>query len=744
MELQQVLNPEQRAAVEHLDGPLLILAGAGSGKTRVLIYRIAWMLEQGIDPERVLAITFTNKAAQEMRERAMELVGPAVSRMWISTFHSACVRILRREIDVLGYKSSFTIIDQDDMERTIKAIIRAFHLDEKIYTPGSVAGVIDQAKNQMLDTAEFRRRATDPFSGNVADVYEEYQRQLRKTNCLDFNDLINLTVHLFETHPEVLRRYQDRFQYIMIDEYQDTNHSQYRLVSLLAAAHHNLCVVGDEDQGIYSWRGADITNILNFEQDYPEAKIVKLEQNYRSTQNILDAAWHVISNNRSRKEKRLWSERQSNELVILQCLENEHAEAQAVVLEIERLRAERNLHYNDFAVLYRLHNQSRVIEEKMLQRQIPYTIYGGIRFFERREIKDVLAYLRIIANPYDDQSLQRIINVPRRGIGETTLTHLDEFARQMQIPWYAALEVAEEIPGINKRTVERLQSLWRLLDTLRLQQEFFNVTEMTDQILERTGYRDSLSASLKEEDQERLDNIMELLNVTTEFDQSAEEAQRGLEAFLAHVSLMTSTDRREEENPDRVVLMSLHSAKGLEFPVVFLTGMEEGLFPHSRALDSEPAIEEERRLCYVGMTRAKDLLYLSYASGRTLYGQPRYNTPSRFIDEIPQELLFDRKQPSRRKALKATTWETSPPPSLFYGSPRENGSKRPAQETPRMMGNLIVDIKEGDSVWHRNWEEGIVISLRGQGEETMAEVAFTGVGTKLLLLKYAGLEKMEE
>ena len=740
MEFVHDLNPEQKAAVEHEDGPMLILAGAGSGKTRVLIHRITRLLEKGVQPERILAITFTNKAASEMRSRAVDMVGPQASRMWIATFHAVCVRILREEISVLGYKPNFTIVDQDDAERMLKAIVRGLNLDDKIYKPSAVGEVIDRAKNKMIGPDAFARQAYDPFGERVAQIYREYQQRLFATNCLDFNDLINLAVRLFEAHPDILARYQERFRYIMIDEYQDTNHSQYRLVSMLAASHHNLCVVGDEDQGIYSWRGADISNILNFEKDYPDAIVVKLEQNYRSTQPILDVAWHVISNNRSRKEKRLWSARESEELVVLQALDDEHAEAQAVVIEIERLRLERRLQYGDFAILYRMHSQSRVFEEKMLQRQIPYTIYGGTRFFERREIKDILAYLRIVANPYDDQSLLRIINVPRRGIGDTTLSNMSEFAREAQIPWYAMLEMAEEIPQLARRTVERLKSLWEMLEVWRKQVEFLNITELTEQILAQSGYLDSLKESLKEEDQDRLENIEELLNVTYEYDRDP-EAGHTLDEFLANVSLLSSTDVNAPDSSDRVMMMSLHSAKGLEFPVVFLAGMEEGVFPHSRSLEDEEELEEERRLCYVGMTRAKDLLYLSYAYGRTFYGRTTNNQPSRFIGEIPKELLYDRKQPSREKALKATTWSTSPAPSLYYGVPEQTA---PNVQMQRMVGHLIIDIREGDRVWHRNWEDGVVLSIRGEGEDTLAEVEFSGVGVKLLMLKYAGLEKMDK
>ncbi|MCL2498426.1 MAG: ATP-binding domain-containing protein, partial [Symbiobacteriaceae bacterium] len=492
------------------------------------------------------------------------------------------------------------------------------------------------------------------------------------------------------------------------------------------------------DQSIYSWRGADITNILNFLRDYPEAKVIKLEQNYRSTQQILDVAWHLISHNTQRTEKRLWSDRQSGDLVVLQCLEDEHAEAQAIVLEIERLLSERDLDYNDFAILYRLHSQSRVLEEKLIQRRIPYTIFSGVRFFERAEVKDIMAYLRILANPYDDQSLQRIINTPRRGIGDTTLEHLGEFATSMQLPWYAALELADAIPNLSKRVVERLQDLWQLLENLRLQQEYFSVTELTQEVLEQSGYWAALANSLKSEDQERLRNLQEFLNATSEFDKRKEENE-GLLEFLEEVALLSSADTHDESK-NSTLLMTFHSAKGLEFPVVFLTGMEEGLCPHSLSQGSPEEIEEERRLCYVGMTRAKDLLYLSYAQNRSLYGSKRPTEPSRFLAEVPQEMLYNRKQPSRQKVLQATLWETSPPPSLFYTQERRGM----APTTPRMVGHFVLNVKVGDRVWHKNWEEGIVISLEGSGENTIAQVEFTGVGTKLLQLKYAGLEKVEE
>ena len=749
MNYRSQLNPEQIEATEYTEGPLLILAGAGSGKTRVLMYRIVSLLDKGVEPERILAITFTNKAAREMRERAQSLIGSAVSRMWIATFHAACARILRREIEVFGFTRAFTIIDTNDAERHYKNIVSEIGLDKKIYAPGVLGAAIDKAKNSMQTPEEFRDAATDVFNRNVARVYIMYQRILKQNNCLDFNDIINYCVRLFENYPDVLRYYQEKFQYIMVDEYQDTNHSQYRLVTLLAKGHRRICVVGDEDQGIYTWRGADITNILSFSKEYPDAKIIKLERNYRSTQPILNAAWHVIQNNSERLDKRLWSEKQSNEMVILQSLDNEHAEAQAVITEIQRLRTERNLAYSDFAVLYRVHSQSRQLEEKLLQQQIPYTIFGGIRFFERREIKDIIAYLRVLVNPYDDQSLRRIINVPRRGIGLTTLQHLDAFAQQMELPLYACLEMVDEIPGFSPRTKSKIAEFSQLLSNFRQQMDFLPVKDLLNEIVERSGYHLELENSGKEEDQDRIANLQELINVASEFDVREEESneeENALMTFLSNVSLLTNSDVSDAETRDLVYLMTLHSAKGLEFPVVFIVGMEEGVFPHFRSLEDPKQVEEERRLCYVGMTRAKDLLYLSRSGSRMLYGVTQSSLASRFIDEIPKEYLLDRSRPSQKQMLQATTWQGSPPPSQFYQSVRPKRGEddlRPSRSSEvknEPIGNFTV----GDLVQHNTLGRGTLLSLVGQGENQIAAILFEDGSKKTFLLKYAKIERVQE
>ncbi|MGE5654234.1 MAG: DNA helicase PcrA, partial [Bacillota bacterium] len=719
--------------VLHHEGPLLILAGAGSGKTRVLTHRIAHLLENGVSPDEILAITFTNKAAAEMKERVASLVGGRSRAMWVSTFHSACVRILRRDIERLGYAKSFTILDDSDCQSVVKACLRELNIDDKQYTPGAVLGCISKAKNQLLSPAQFERQARDRFEERVASIFRLYQRKLIQSSSVDFDDLIMLTVRILNDYPDLLDEYQERFRYIMVDEYQDTNFAQYMLIKLLAARYRNLCVVGDEDQGIYSWRGADISNILNFERDYPEARIIKLEQNYRSTQTILDAAYHVIKHNTQRKDKHLWTDNKGGQPVTVFQADNEHDEAAFIAAEVERLLAREQRSYRDFAVLYRTHAQSRVVEELLMQRRIPYALVAGTKFYDRREIKDILAYLRVLANPYDDVSLRRIINVPKRGIGDTTMEKMESFGQEMGIQLFGILAEAASIPGIAARTAHKVEEFVQSIENLRRQVEFLSITDLVGEILEKSGYREELEKSKDLEAQARLENISEFLSVTQEFDRNSEE--KGLDAFLAGVALVSDTDTGESDE-DKVLLMSLHSAKGLEFPVVFLIGLEDGIFPHLRALDDENQMEEERRLCYVGMTRAREHLYLTYAWERTLYGRTMSNSVSRFLEEIPNELTMSpgRMRPDlKQRTTNPTSWSAQ---KSFIADMAKTAQANSA------TGPKATNLSPGEQVKHKHWGVGTVLKADGQGENQEVVIKFPGVGDKRLVVKYAGLERL--
>jgi DNA helicase-2/ATP-dependent DNA helicase PcrA len=641
MDLTSHLNKAQIEAVMHTEGPLLVLAGAGSGKTRVLTYRVAYLLkEKRVSPYNILAITFTNKAAQEMKERVAEMVPEAIADLWICTFHAACVRILRRQACFLGYRENFVIYDEQDSRTLIKNCLKELDLDEKIYPPPAVQAVISRAKNDLLDHEDFEAQARGTFYQKVAAVYKLYQEKIRQNNSLDFDDLLFQTVLLFKENEPVLNYYQNKFRYILVDEYQDTNNAQYVLVKLLAQNHRNIFAVGDPDQSIYCWRGANIKNILDFEKDYPEARLIKLEQNYRSTQSILEAANYLIVHNYGRKEKRLWSAAEKGVPVILHAALNEHQEAKFLAGQIFDLRAALGLNFRDFAVLYRTHAMSRVVEEIMLSYAIPYTIVGGLKFYARKEIKDILAYLRLLVNPSDMVSLARVINVPKRGIGEASLSKLLTFAREKNLSGLAALGRAKEIPGLTGKVRQACEKLATLFQELNEQKKSLSLTGLTREILTHTGYQAELEAENTVEAQTRLENLAEFLSVTHEFDLKAQNPT--LTDFLAEVSLFSDLDQMEEK-ADQVVLMSLHGAKGLEFPVIFLIGMEEGIFPHARSLDERIELEEERRLCYVGITRAKKLVYLTFCRQRTLYGNTRWNKPSRFLEEIPPELLINSK-----------------------------------------------------------------------------------------------------
>ncbi|WP_079504427.1 DNA helicase PcrA [Mesobacillus jeotgali] len=730
------LNPEQQKAVKTVDGPLLLMAGAGSGKTRVLTHRIAYlMVEKGVNPYNILAITFTNKAAREMRERIQKMMGGAADEIWISTFHSMCVRILRRDIDRLGYNRNFTILDSTDQQSVIKSILKDKNMDPKKFDPRAILGTISSAKNELITPEEYAKTAGDYFSQKVSDVYEEYQRRLRKNNALDFDDLIMTTITLFIRVPEVLEYYQRKFQYIHVDEYQDTNRAQYMLVKLLAQRFQNLCVVGDSDQSIYRWRGADIANILSFEKDYPRASVILLEQNYRSTKKILLAANMVIQNNLNRKPKNLWTENAEGNKIMHYRADSEQGEAQFVIGKIQELvRNGRKL--SDIAILYRTNAQSRVIEESFLKSNIDYSIVGGIKFYDRKEIKDILAYLRLISNPDDDISLQRIINVPKRAIGSTSIDKIANFATMHDLSMFQALETIEMI-GLSPKAEKAAAEFRNLISNYTHQQEYLSVTELVEEVLDKTGYRDMLKAEKSLESQSRLENIDEFLTVTKSFEESSED--KSLVAFLTDLALVADIDRLDddgEQKTDYVTLMTLHSAKGLEFPVVFLIGMEEGVFPHSRSLMEEDEMEEERRLAYVGITRAEEQLYITNAQMRTLFGRTNMNPESRFIKEIPAELIEDA-VPKVRK-----------PSPMSGGRPAVSG--RPSMPTRGAVtrpvaaasGGEGIEWKVGDKAQHGKWGTGTVVSVKGSGEGTELDIAFPSpTGIKRLLAKFAPITK---
>ncbi|MEA4845710.1 MAG: DNA helicase PcrA [Clostridiaceae bacterium] len=638
MDYLENLNKEQREAVLHTEGPLLILAGAGSGKTRVLTYRIAYLIdEKGVYPSNILAITFTNKAAKEMKERVHGLIGNT-DNMWISTFHSACVRMLRKNVESLkGYKKNFVIYDTRDQETLLKECLKELNLNEKNFPFRAVSAEISRAKDSLLGPQEFYdKNMHDIRKRKLADIYTLYQKKLQSNNALDFDDIINKTVELFRLNPDILQYYQDKFRYIMVDEYQDTNYSQYTLVRLLAGQHRNICVVGDDDQGIYSFRGADIGNILNFEKDFPGAKVVKLEQNYRSTETILEAANAVISNNYGRKSKKLWTDKGLGPSIIYHYAVDEREEGNFIMDEVERMMIQENRGLGEFAILYRTNAQSRVLEEACMSHGLPYRIVGGFKFYDRKEVKDIIAYLRVIQNPDEDLSLKRIINIPKRGIGNSTLEAISQYARSAGDSLFDALLEIDNIEGIGTKAKKNIKEFVALMSELMGIAETERVSKLVKEVLERTGYLAELEKGGDEESQARAENIKELLSATLEFEELNESAV--LTDFLEQMALMSDIDT-VEEGKAALIMMTLHSAKGLEFPFVFISGMEEGVFPSQRSYFEENQMEEERRLMYVGITRAKERLYLTAAFERTLYGNTTYNTISKFIREIPKDLL---------------------------------------------------------------------------------------------------------
>lgn len=721
------LNKEQQQAVQHTEGPLLILAGAGSGKTKVLTVRIAHLLAQGVNPYEILAITFTNKAAKEMKSRVEGLVGDVANRIWLSTFHSFCAKFLRFEIDsFLGYNSNFTIYDTSDSQAVIKAALKALNLDDKYYPVGAMIAAISDAKNQLLFASDVRKQARDFYQQKVADVYEYYERELRKNNALDFDDLLLVAVKLLQSNAAVLDKYSHRFRYVMIDEYQDTNHAQYLLAKLLASHWKNIAVVGDADQSIYAWRGADIQNILDFEKDYSNCTSIKLEQNYRSTKIILDAANAVIDNNEGRPEKNLWTDKTEGAKIQHFTAQSEHEEAAFIGDTIAKKHDIHDVPYGDMAILYRTNAQSRVLEEALIKRALPYTMVGGTKFYDRKEIKDVLAYLRVLYNPFDDLSLLRIINVPKRSIGATTVAKLQEYARANGTSLFMTLTQLHLIDSIKGKTKEKLEEFGILIFTLVSEMENRTVLDILESILDRTGYLAQLEESTDPQDQARAENIGELLSVAKDFQDTNPSGT--VEDFLEQVALVNDVDSFEQEE-SKVTLMTLHAAKGLEFPIVFLCGLEEGLFPHSRTLMNPEEIEEERRLAYVGITRAEKELYISNATTRTVFGRTSSYLPSRFIDEIPEELVDGLR--AKRKV----------PDDIKRHVPQHMSvTSRPVTK-PIVRNEVIADWKVGDTAIHSKWGNGKVINVTGEGAGMKLTIEFPTQGVRVVMAKFAPVKK---
>lgn len=721
------LNKEQQQAVQHTEGPLLILAGAGSGKTKVLTVRIAHLLAQDVNPYEILAITFTNKAAKEMKSRVEGLVGDVANRIWLSTFHSFCAKFLRFEIDsFLGYNSNFTIYDTSDSQAVIKAALKALNLDDKYYPVGAMIAAISDAKNKLLFASDFRKQARDFYQQKVADVYEYYERELRKNNALDFDDLLLVAVKLLQSNATVLDKYSHRFRYVMIDEYQDTNHAQYLLAKLLASHWKNIAVVGDADQSIYAWRGADIQNILDFEKDYPNCTSIKLEQNYRSTKIILDAANAVIDNNEGRPEKNLWTDKIEGAKIQHFTAQSEHEEAAFIGDTIAKKHDIHDVPYGDMAILYRTNAQSRVLEEALIKRALPYTMVGGTKFYDRKEIKDVLAYLRVLYNPFDDLSLLRIINVPKRSIGATTVAKLQDYAREKGTSLFMTLTQLHLIDSIKGKTKEKLEEFGILIFTLVSEMEDKTVLDILESILDRTGYLAQLEESTDPQDQARAENIGELLSVAKDFQDTNPSGT--VEDFLEQVALVNDVDSFEQEEA-KVTLMTLHAAKGLEFPIVFLCGLEEGLFPHSRTLMNPEEIEEERRLAYVGITRAEKELYISNATTRTVFGRTSSYLPSRFIDEIPEELVDGLR--AKRKV----------PDDIKRHVPQHMSvTSRPVTK-PIVRNEVIADWKVGDTAIHSKWGNGKVINVTGEGAGMKLTIEFPTQGVRVVMAKFAPVKK---
>ena len=752
------LNPMQRRAAETLEGPVLILAGAGSGKTRTMTYRIANLIDHGVKPWHILALTFTNKAAREMRERVERLVGGEAADMWIGTFHSVCVRILRRDIEKLGYQRSFTIYDEDDQARVIKNGVKALNMDENRLPLKEIRGRISDAKNRMLSPDEwFQESPRDYQCQQFHELYSYYEERLRAANALDFDDLLLRTLQLFVDHPPVLDYYRQRFQYVHVDEYQDTNAAQYTFVHLLTRESRNLCVVGDDDQSIYGWRGADIRNILDFEKDYPDTQVIKLEQNYRSTANILDAANQIIAHNVGRKEKALWTDGGEGEKIHLFSAGDEREEAAWICERVRKLQRQ-NIPYAQIAVLYRMHAQSRVIEEMFTRAGIPYRIFGGTRFYDRKEVRDALAYLRVIVNPSDDVSLARIINTPKRSIGDSTVAVLQEQARREELP---LLSVINDPPSsLSSRPRKCIEEFAMLLMRLTALRDTLPLSDFVEAMLKETGLKAQYEVDGNDEARTRLENLMEFAGAAREFEKQAEDPS--LEAFLENVALVTDLDQQEDA-PQYVTMMTLHSAKGLEYEAVFIAGMEEGILPSIRVGANENRLEEERRLCYVGITRAKRMLFLSFARRRTIFNQITHNPPSMFLREIPERLIIDEwAEPTRmgfapEPPKPVVTNHRDRPRNLSFGTPGMAAGARSALNIPGVQKGFVPSaahsvsenaiqqlFKPGDHVLHRKFGEGTVQAVQGSGADARIQISFTAYGTKDFSLSIAPIVKIDE
>jgi len=755
-DLLDALNPIQREAAAHIDGPLLILAGAGSGKTRVLTFRVANLLRHGVMPHKILCVTFTNKAANEMKERIHKLVGPGAQQCWLGTFHAICARILRQDGEAIGLSRNFVVFDDTDQLALVREALSELQVDAEVYKPRAVLSAISKAKEEMLGPAEYEKHAQGAYEKTIARIYPKYQKKLWTNQAVDFDDLLLETVRLLQTRPEVRDYYQTRFQHVMIDEYQDINRLQYELVSLLSAGNGNLVCVGDDDQSVYSWRGADVRFILAFEKDHPTAKLLKLEQNYRSSQIILDAAHHVVQRNRGRRDKRLWTERQGGEPLILFGADDEMDEArfiaQAIEAKVDGVRA----HYGDHAILYRTNAQSRVLEDVFRRRRLPYRLIGGLRFFDRKEIRDLIAYLRLLSNPADTLALRRVINAPPRSIGDKSMERIETFAVEQGITLFESMRRAGEIQGLTSRAKAAMLEFTRIVDFVAGRQNSLNVTGLLQELIDKTGYLRSLKEEKSEESLARAENVQEFVNVTKEFD---EQVGAGLTEFLEQMALMSDVDTLKA-GADSVVLMTLHAAKGLEFPYVFLTGMEEDVFPHFRAKESNSEMEEERRLCYVGITRAKEKLHLTHARRRTVFGQTKYQRPSRFLKEIPDECYDEVYKPAdergRYDEVDSTDFASggrvigsrrpaySPPPSPYVSrepSPRQ-GMSSEAQKILERYRREKGAFAPGDRVRHLQFGDGIVTRSIGSGADEEVSAIFPKHGEKKLIVGYAKLEKL--
>ncbi len=727
------LIDKQREAVEFGDGPLLILAGAGSGKTRVLTHRIAYLIEKrGIFPGNILAITFTNKAADEMKERVSNLLENNVEDIWMGTFHSICVRILRRDIDKIGYDRSFSIYDRDDHVTLMKECIKELNINKDMYKERSVLAKISDLKDKMIDPDTYiNQNYSDFFSRNVGELYALYEKKLKAYNALDFDDLILKTIELFNKSPEVLDYYQRKFKYVFVDEYQDTNRSQYELIKLITGRYKNICVVGDPDQSIYKFRGADISNILNFEKDFENATTILLEQNYRSTKNILGVANHVIKNNLERKEKNLWTDNEEGQKVVVESLLDEKEEARFVASKIMELM-EKGYGLGDMAILYRTNAQSRIFEEIFVRNSIPYKIVGGLRFYDRKEIKDIMAYLKVIQNPADNVSLKRIINVPKRGIGPATVNKIEEYATEKDQSMYSVMENIDEAGILSAGPRKKVKDFVHMIEGFREMSQNLGVDEFIDKLVNGVGYIEELEKEGGIEAESRLQNIKEFISVAVDFE--VKNPNGSLEDFLATISLLSDVDKTEDK-ANSVTLLTVHSAKGLEFPVVFLVGMEEGLFPISRALDSESELEEERRLCYVAITRAEELLFVTYSKIRTIYGRTNYSLPSRFLDEMPRKFIESSTLKERKRSVA----------SQGFTSPREtfiqvvDYTRRPKERAANTMAHA-GDISIGTKVSHKKWGIGTIVQIKDKDDDKELVVAFDKVGLKRLLLSLAPIE----